>query len=69
MTRKNSSLVTDALMGTKRLEYSESKYHTAYMSRGGIAVVWLGQRVKPSINGTGSIGGLVAMKQFPKQNN
>jgi hypothetical protein len=30
--------------------------------RGGIAVVWLGQRIKPAVNGSGAIGEYVAMK-------
>jgi hypothetical protein len=30
--------------------------------RGGIAVVWLGQRIKPAVNGTGAVGEYVAMK-------
>ena len=40
--------------------------HIYVKYRGGIAVVWLGQRTKPSPNGSGAIGEYVAMKQFPK---
>jgi serine/threonine protein kinase len=50
-------------MAIRRCEYLESMnmYLTFYF-RGGIAVVWLGQRVKPSLNGHGPVGGYVAMK-------
>ena len=29
-------------------------------------MVWLGQIIKPSVNGSGAVGEYVAMKQFPK---
>lgn len=69
MTKKSSSLETDAPKATRRCVYSESKFIFKFINRGiyynfrgGIAVVWLGQRIKPSLNGHGPVGGYVAMK-------
>jgi hypothetical protein len=67
---KNNSSVTDALTATRKSVFSESKFSPSqsfiFFYRGGIAVVWLGQRIKPAVNGTGAVGEYVAMKQFPK---
>jgi len=56
-------LEIDVQKATEKSEFSESKIIALTTYRGGIAVVWLGQRTKPSPNQSE----YVAMKQFPKQ--
>jgi hypothetical protein len=60
---RSNNLEIDVPTATEKSEFSESKIFIFTIYRGGIAVVWLGQRTKPSPNQSE----YVAMKQFPKQ--
>ena len=57
---KSKPLETDALLATRKYGSLESmSLQVIFLFRGGIAVVWLGQKNNE----------YVAMKQFPKQGN